>query len=153
MKTIILFALIIASVTMYGQADFSGNWKLNTEKSQFNNTPGSPAAANLVVQQKADSITYQRNDRPKESLKIDGTDSLEISDANSKTEVTVKLATDKSGLIETRTYSYPADQTGEVAAKKTRTWSLSEDKQTLTIQDHIESTTGKTYDMILIYER
>jgi hypothetical protein len=107
----------------------------------------------LIVEQKDGIITYQRNDRSKESLKIDSTAPIEISDGDNKTEVSMKLASDKSGLIETRTYSYPESETANVAAKKTRTWNLSSDKQTLTIQDHIEMTMGQILDMVLIYER
>jgi len=46
------------TATMYGQADFSGKWKLNLDKTQFNETPGTPAAANLLVEQKAGTITF-----------------------------------------------------------------------------------------------
>src|SRR5262245_37480915 len=56
-----------------GEIDFSGSWKLNADKSAFNNTPGSPAAKKLVVEQKNETITFQRGNHPKESLKIDST--------------------------------------------------------------------------------
>jgi hypothetical protein len=139
---------------MYGQADFSGKWRLNLNKSQFNETPGTPAAARLLVEQKAGTITFQRNDLPKETLKIDSTAEIEISAANSKTKVSMKPTPDKTGLVETRSYTYPEGETGVVAARKTRTWTLSADKKTLTIQDHIETTKeGQNYDMVLIYER
>jgi predicted NAD/FAD-binding protein len=87
-------------------------------------------------------------------LKIDSTVFIEISDADSKTKVSIKPTPDKQGLIETRIYSYPEGTTSVVAAKKTRTWTLSADKKTLTIQDHIETTREDLiYDMLLIYER
>ncbi|MEP7376042.1 MAG: hypothetical protein ABI675_21780 [Chitinophagaceae bacterium] len=153
MKTIIVFALLIVSVTMYGQADFSGNWKLNPDKSQFNETPGTPAAPKLVVEQKAGTITLQRNDRAKETLKIDSTASIEITDGDNKTEVSMKLAADEKGLVETRLYTYPESETAVVATKKTRTWTLLDDKKTLTITDHIEASNGGNYVMVLVYER
>jgi hypothetical protein len=65
----------------------------------------------------------------------------------------MKLAADKNGLVETRTYTYPESETSEVAAKKTRTWTLSSDKKTLTITDNIESTQGNVFVMVLVYER
>jgi thioredoxin-related protein len=136
------------------QTNFSGRWMLNSDKSQFNETPGKPAAAKLFVDQKADSITFQRNDHPKESLKIDSTAFIEINDADSKTKISMKPTPDKQGLIETRIYTYPEGNTSVVAAKKTRTWTLSADKKTLTIQDHIETTReGLNYDMLLVYDR
>lgn len=138
-----------------GGIDFTGSWKLNAEKSKFNNTPGAPAAGSkLVVEQKDGTITFQRNERSKESLKIDSTAFIEISDAESKTKVSIKPTPDKQGLIETRIYTYPEGTTSVVAALKVRTWTLSADKKTLTIQDHIETTReGQNYDMLLVYER
>jgi hypothetical protein len=68
MKIVTLTLALLITVSMYGQADFSGKWKLNLEKTQFNETPGSPAAARLLVEQKGGVISFQRNDRPKESL-------------------------------------------------------------------------------------
>jgi hypothetical protein len=154
MKARMLFLSLITVFSVYGQSDFSGNWKLNVDKSQFNNTPGSPAATTLGVDQKGGVITFQRNDLPKESLKIDSTASIEFSNLNSKTKVSMKPTHDKLGLIETRTYTYPDGNSGVVAAKKARTWTLSADKKTLTIQEHIETTKeGLNFDMLLIYER
>ena len=152
-----LFVLLITTVIMYGQADFSGKWRLNLDKSQFNETPGTPAAARLFVEQKAGTITFQRNDRAKETLKIDSTAEIEISTEGaegSKTKISMKSAPDKKGLIETRTYVYPEGESGVLQARKIRTWTLSADKKILTIQDHIETTKeGLSYDMLLVYER
>jgi hypothetical protein len=154
MKILILLALLVSTVTMYGQSDFSGKWRLNLDKTQFNETPGTPAAARLLVEQKDGTITFQRNDRAKETLKIDSTASIHIIEGQNKTKVSMKLAADKKGLVETRIYSYPEGTRGVLAAKKTRTWTLSADKKTLTIHDHIETTQeGLNYDMMLIYER
>jgi hypothetical protein len=157
MKIAMLLLSLVSTVTMYGQADFTGSWKLNPEKSQFNNTPGAPAAGKLVVEQKNGTVSFQRNDRPKETLKIDSTASIEISDGGiiegSQTQITMKPTPDKKGLIETRTYTYPEEQTKEIAIKKTRTWTLSTDKKTLTIQDYIETNKGHSHEMILVYER
>jgi len=153
MKILLSFFLLLSTVIVYGQSDFSGKWKLNLDKSQFNNTPGTPASARLMVEQSRDSITFQRNEYPKEALKIDSTASIEITGATSKTNVSMKPTRDKKGLIETRIYSYPESEKGEVVAQKIRTWSLSSDKKTLTIRDHIETTMGKVFDMVLIYER
>ena len=52
MKQFIFLLSLFAATIMYGQADFSGNWKLNSEKSQFNDVPGAPVAAKLIVEQK-----------------------------------------------------------------------------------------------------
>jgi len=153
MKSLILVTLLVATLATYGQANFSGTWKLNVDKSQFNETPGTPAAPKLFVEQKGEAITLQRNDRPKETLKIDGGESLNITEGENKTIVSMKSSDDKKGLIETKTYSYPESETAEVAAKKVRTWSLSPDKKTLTIKDHIETTQGKIFDMTLVYDR
>src|SRR5882724_971355 len=153
MKISILFALLMITATMYGQADFSGKWKLNLDKTQFNETPGTPAAANLLVEQKAGTITLQRNDRAKETLKIDSTAEIEISEGDNKTKVSMKLAADKEGLIETRIYTYPEEQTAVVATKKIRTWTLSSDKKVLTITDQIQASNGDNYVMMLVYER
>src|SRR5687767_13553851 len=87
MKISILFVLLITSVSMYGQVDFSGSWRLNLDKTQFNGTPGTPAAARLLVEQKDGIIMLQRNDRAKEILKIDSTVSIEIAEEDNKTKV------------------------------------------------------------------
>jgi hypothetical protein len=57
-------------------------------------------------------------------------------------------------LHETGIYTYPNGVPGVVAAQKIRTWTLSADKKTLTIKDHIETTKeGLNYDMLLVYDR
>jgi hypothetical protein len=153
MKTLMLFLVLITTVTTYGQSNFSGKWKLNAKKSEFNATPGAPAAGTLVVEQKGSTLTLQRDERRRESLTIDSTASIDIEESDHTTKVNMKLAADKKGLLETRTYTYPASETAEVAAKKTRTWTLSADKKTLTITDDIETTKGNVYVMVLVYVR
>lgn len=158
MKIVTLALTLLITVSMYGQVDFSGKWKFNSEKSQFNNTPGAEASqyVRLVVEQKEGTITYQRNDRPKETLKINSSDSIEVNTLgfeDSKTKVYMKSAADKKGLVETRTYTYSESETAEVAAKKTKIWTLSNDKKTLTITDNIETTQGNVYVMVLVYEK
>jgi hypothetical protein len=153
MKIVTLALALFITVGMYGQADFSGKWKLNSKKSEFNDTPGAPAAGMLVVEQKGSTLTLQRDERRRESLTIDSTASIDIEESDHTTKVNMKLAADKKGLIETRTYTYPESETAEVAAKKTRTWTLSSDKKTLTITDNIESTQGNVYVMVLVYEK
>jgi hypothetical protein len=153
MKIIFVLASLIASVAMYAQSDFSGKWKLNLDRSEFNETPGAPAAPKLVVEQKAGMITLQRNDRAKETLKIDSTASIEIKEGENKTKVSMKLSADKKGLVETRVYTYPESETAIVATKKIRTWTLSADKKVLTITDQIEASNGDNYLMVLVYEK
>jgi hypothetical protein len=153
MKTLILFLVLITTVTIYGQSDFSGKWKLNAKKSEFNATPGTPAAGTLVVEQKGSTLTLQRDERRRETLTIDSTASIDIEESDHTTRVNMKLAADRKGLVETRIYTYPETETAEVAAKKTRTWTLSADKKTLTITDDLESTQGNVYVMVLVYER
>ena len=88
-----------------------------SRQSQLNETPGTPAAARLFLEQKAGAITFQRNDRGKETLKIDSTAEIEVNDANSKTKVSMKPTPDKTGLFITRIYTFPEGKTGVVAAK------------------------------------
>jgi hypothetical protein len=156
MRISIGIALLMSTLTMFGQADFTGKWKLNLDRTQFNEVPGGTGAARLVVEQSKGTIKFQRDDRAKETLQIDSSDGIEIPTGGiegSKTKVSMKSTDDKKGLIETRIYSYPESVTAEVEAKKTRTWILSPDKNTLTIKDHIETTGGRVFDMILIYDR
>lgn len=157
MKTSILISTLILNFSIYGQADFSGNWKLSTNKSRFNNTPGAPAASYLYVEQKSGVITFQRDKRQKETLKIDSTMEVEIKSMSSEggiTKVSIKATRDNLGLIETRKYIYPHGTKGIVATKKIRTWTLSADKKTLIIHDFIETTDkDRNYNMLLIYDR
>jgi hypothetical protein len=159
MKILLSILLLVNTVAVYAQTDFSGKWKLNLDKTQFNETPGADASTisgGLFVEQKKNAITLQRGEKPKETLNIDSYDEIEVMIVGmegSKAKVSMKSTADKKGLIETRTYSYPESETAEIAAKKTRTWSLSDDKKTLTIKDHIETTQGKMFDMVLVYER
>jgi Tfp pilus assembly protein FimT len=153
MKITLATISIIASLAVFAQPNFSGSWKLNAEKSEFNKVNPSVAPTKLVVEQKAGSITYQRNENPKETLAIDSKSEIEVAGTNGNTtKVSMKTTPDKKGLVETRTYIYAEGQTGPQASK-TRTWTLSADKKTLTIQDHIEATNGQGYDMVLVYER
>ena len=145
--------MLLSAATTYGQSDFTGKWKLNPDRSEFNETPGTPAAAKLVVDQKDGVLTLQRNDRAKETLKIDSAVFIDLSEGNYNTKVSMKLAADKKGLVETRIYTYPQGWEGVVAAKKIRTWTLSADKKVLTITDQIQATNGDNYVMVLVYER
>jgi hypothetical protein len=154
MKIAMMFLSLILTISMYGQADFSGTWKLNNEKSKYGRVdPSNAAATKLVVEQKKGTITLWRNEYPKQSLKIDSTAEIEVAGSNgNKARVSMKPTPDKDGLIETRTYIYAEGQSG-IEAKKTRTWTLSGDKKILIIEEYIILTDGQTVDMTLIYDR
>ena len=156
MKILILFMFFIASVAVYGQSDFSGSWKLNVPKSEFNEIPGTPFQSLMSVELKDGTISYRRNENPKETLKIGDTSGIEINNKDfegGKTRVFMKLSSDKKGLVETREYTYPDTETAIVASRKIRTWTLSTDKKVLTITDQIEATNGDTYVMVLVYDK
>jgi len=155
-KILILFMFFIASVVVYGQSDFSGSWKLNVPKSEFNETPGTPFQSLMSVEQKDGMITYQRNENPKETLKIGDTSGITINNKDfegGKTRVFMKLSADRNGLVETRVYTYPESETAIVPTRKIRTWTLSTDKKVLTITDQIEASNGDNYVMVLVYEK
>jgi hypothetical protein len=153
MKKALAIISMMTSLGVFAQPDFSGHWKLNPEKSEFNKVNPSVASTKLVVEQKSGIITYHRNDNPKETLEIDSQTEIEVAGTHgNKTKVSMKTTPDKTGLVEARTYIYAEGQTGPQASK-TRTWTLSADKKLLTISDHIEATNGQGYDMILVYER
>jgi hypothetical protein len=154
MKVAIAFLSLIITASVYGQADFTGSWKLNKEKSDFDRVdPSTAAAAKLVLKQNSVAIIIQRNENAKQNLKIDSTAETEVTTTTGhKTKVSIRPTSDKEGLIEARVYVYAEGQSG-AESKKTRTWTLSGDKKILIIQERVELTDGQTVDMTLIYDR
>jgi hypothetical protein len=154
MKIAIALLFLVLTISVHGQADFSGTWKLNTNKSDFGHVdPSTATSAKWVIEQKLGNIVIQRNEGPKQILKIDSTAEIEMAGKNgNKTKVSIKRGPDKDGLIETRTQVYAEGQSG-IEAKRTRTWELSDDKKTLMVEDHVELTDGQIMDMTLIYDR
>ena len=152
----LLLIILITTGSGYGQLNFSGKWKLNVAKSQFNNTPITTAATKIFVDQKKTTITLQRDDFPRENLRTDGSET-EIVSGNAvatKIKVSMKLTPDKTGLTEIRNFIYPEGIKGTLETRKTRKWSLSADKKTLTIQEHLETNhKSLSFHMVLVYEK
>jgi hypothetical protein len=126
-------ALLLSFTVKPVKADFSGEWKLNEEKSELGNF-GRFAARSIKVEQKDDAITIAKtapsfnggDATTTETLTFDGKESETTVFGGSKKKSTAKWSDDGQTLI--ITYSIMFERDGQTTEfKGTETWSLTKD--------------------------
>jgi hypothetical protein len=152
---------ICSSATIYYAANFTGDWKLNEQKSELGQFGGRGAAKALkVVTSDANSLSLERtstnqngeNVVRKEALTFDG---KEVETAggfgNSKRKASAKWSDDSQSIIISATTTFDRDgQTMEIKQKET--WKLADNGQTLVIESNSSSSFGES-TMKLVYEK
>ena len=151
----ILFAAVIVtlctSATIVTSVDFSGEWKLNEQKSELGQFGGRGAAKAIkVTSSDAKGIAIERTSTNqngeavvrKETLTFDGKESESTGGfGNSTRKATAKWSDDGNAL--TVNYILNLDFNGQAfEVKGTETWTLSSDGKTLTVQTNAASPQG-----------
>jgi hypothetical protein len=158
----IIFALvsIITMQTVLAQKEnFSGNWKINIDKSDFGSAPIFVASAELSVKQTADSIFLDGINVDDNGIRKASSGKYAL-DGNASEKIirdTVRLIgffqflKDKKTLVKNQNYII-ASQT-EPYRKLQEVWTLSSDKTILTVQQTVAVTNGMGYSVKAVYER
>jgi hypothetical protein len=161
-KTLVLSAAFITlcAVTVNAQkANFSGEWKLNEQKSTLGQYGGRMAAKKLKLNGQTDSLSIQRTATSQdgnevtmnERLTFDGKETESTLFTNSKKKSTAKWSDDGKSLNVNSTITL--DRNGEtIEIKVTETWKLADDGKALTIESTSNSSFG-TNTMKLVYDK
>lgn len=151
------FAAICSSHTMKENANFSGDWTLNEQKSDLGQFGGRVAPKQLKVTQSADALTTDKTSsfngeerKTTEKLTFDGKESESAGFGNSKKKSTAKWGADGQSIIVSSTTVI--DRNGEtMEIKGTETWKLL-DPKTLSIETASSSSRG-TFNVKAVYEK
>lgn len=128
---LIIPALMLSFTCLPDKANFTGEWKLNEEKSEFGDFGSRFAAKTIKVEQKAESITISKtaasfnggDNTTTETLTFDGKESETTVFGNAKKKSVAKWSDD--GQTMTVTYSIAMERNGQAMEfKGTETWSL-----------------------------
>jgi hypothetical protein len=151
------FAAICSAHTVRENSNFSGDWTLNTTKSDLGEMAGR-VPTKLKVTQAADAITSERTSsfngeerKTTEKITLDGKESENTVFGNSKKKSTVMWGDNGQALNFTSMILFERDgQTLEI--KGTENWKLSDAGKTLTIESTSVSTRG-SFKAKAVYEK
>ena len=164
-KSTMLIAVVILTVctsaAVITSLDFSGEWKLNEQKSELGQFGGRGAAKSIVVTSSdAKGISMERTSTNqngeavvrKENLTFDGKESESAGGfGNSTRKATAKWSDDGQSMIINAIMTL--DRNGEkMEIKQNETWKLGDGGQTLTIESNSSSSFGES-TMKLVYEK
>jgi preprotein translocase subunit SecF len=143
MHVLLMMCLIGSSAfkTVNIQANFSGTWRLNMEKSKFGQVPSVAAAQQYQVEQNKKEIALkwiaknQNNEDVSSSqkLQMDGTPEKALLPSQVTRTMKVSIDPNKNTLIFNMSYSKP-NSPGEADYELTEVWSMSEDGKTLIVE-------------------
>ncbi|HVG42208.1 MAG TPA: hypothetical protein VM888_11410 [Chitinophagaceae bacterium] len=156
----IAFAAISSAATiLYAAANFSGEWKLNEQKSELGQFGGRMAARKMVITGQAENLSIQRSSTSQdgqevntsEKLTFDGKPSESTVFGNSKKSSSSKWSDDGQTLNVASTIIL--DRNGEtIEIKVTEVWKLIDGGNALSIESTSNSTFG-TNTMKLVYDK
>jgi len=136
--TVILFFLTAAASA---QTNFSGTWKRNNEKTDAGGLSINSVVSTMQITQDSNTLTIKgtnKNSNGEELssytdvLKLDGTPSERITNANQKKQMSVKWSVDKKQLTQSSIYK---DEQRNVVQTVKLTFNLSEDGKMLRVLD------------------
>ena len=132
----LLVGLTAAAQTRPAPPNFSGYWRLNSEKSDFGGAPA-PESAEYVIRHLGGKLTFdytQDSHTTRVDVTTDGQERM--TDSNADAEIWARAFWDGPVLVfEARQRPRPAHEVP--AVKWTSRWKLSADAQTMTIERQI----------------
>ena len=132
------------------QTDFSGTWKLNENKSELGQFGARGVASKIVIEQKADAISFARNSTgfqgeelsSTETMTFDGKESESLVFGTSKKKSTLKWSADGKEMVITSNIAFEMQgQTLDISSVEN--WTLGADGKTLTISSKINTPQGE----------
>jgi hypothetical protein len=151
--------LSTTAAVLFANADLSGEWKLNEQKSELGQFGGRMAARKLKVTSGADTISIERTSvtpngeerTTTEKLTFDGKEIETTIFGNNKKKSTAQWATDGQTLNVNSVIVF--DRNGEqMEIKVTEAWKLTDNGQALSVESTSTSSRG-TNTMKLVYEK
>lgn len=152
-------AICSAATANAQQANFSGDWRLNEQKSTLGQFGGRMAAKKLKLDGQTENLSIQRfsvgqdgnEATTSEKLTFDGKESESTVFGNSKKKSTAKWSDDGKSLNVNSNIAL--ERNGEkIEIKVTEVWKLTDDGKSLSIESTSTSTWG-TNTMKLVYDR
>ncbi len=153
-KLIVISCLLLLSVGIFAQANFSGTWSLNESKSKFGDSQFRIAATTMTVTQAANNLTVESimagpDGEMKTSAKysLDGQATENTGFMDMKSKSVVAWSADKTSIVISTTMSMDGNE-----FKTTQTWKLAENgkvlinDQSMPSQDGGEMKTTAAYD-------
>ena len=149
----------LCSATVFDRANFSGDWKLNEQKSDLGQFGARMAVRQMKIVQTADSINLDATAPSqqggevtrKEKLTFDGKENENVLSPQAKKKSTAKWSEDGQTLTVSSVILF--DRNGEqMEIKVTDVWKLGDNGQTLTQQSNSSSSFGEN-SMKLVYEK
>jgi len=160
-SSIALTALVLLiTVSMNAQTNFSGTWKFNESKSKLGDEGGPRmAATSLVVIHDGNSFSVERTQptpdgsemKSSEKYTLDGKENINPGMMDSKVKSLVTWAKDRKGLNFDKTISMERDG-DKMEFKSTESWTLSSDGKTLSIDSTFSSPMGEM-KTTLVYDK
>jgi len=156
----VIYLVCNSTVTFAQRANFSGNWVINIEKSEFGKAPLYTVSKELKIEQKEDSlniVAYSTNqigeDNPPAltKYKLDGKPTSKITEDKRKMITTIQWSGNSRIFTKTSHFSLPNNESQEDYIR-TDIWQLSDDGKTLIIERNVESKGGK-YFIKAIYDK
>ena len=153
------FLLLTSAVVIAMNANFSGEWKLNEQKSDLGEYGGRFAAKKLKIEGQTDAMNVERVSTSqsgeevtmKEKLTFDGKETESTVFGSSKKKSTSKWSEDGQSLNVNSTILF--DRNGEVTEiKLTEVYKLADNGQALSVESTSNSSFG-TNTMKLIYDK
>jgi hypothetical protein len=152
---------VCTSATVITSIDFSGEWKLNEQKSELGQFGGRGAAKTIkVTSSDAKGISIERTSTNqngeavvrKEGLTFDGKESESTGGfGNSTRKASAMWSDDSQSMIINAVMTF--DRNGEkMEIKQKESWKLGDNGQTLTIESNSSSSFGES-SMKLVYEK
>jgi len=157
-RQILLLAVTAAFLQVHAQnTGFTGNWKINLAKSEFNDAPSYTLSKAFDIMLTPSTTTIRRTniaDSGADSLsfEISGTDgkNASLKNAGGFKEFKIGRSPDGKKLIETFTYAGGED---DLTFEGTETFALSEDGKVLFVTKYVKNSTGFEYTVKGWYDR
>ena len=152
------FVCLLAAATIINAVNFSGEWTLNKEKSQFGEYGENIAPKKITINSADNSVTIERLSptmtgeeyTTKETLTFDGKQTESVLFASNKKKSTAKWAADGQSMLVSSIINF--DNNGEMMEIKVEeVWKLTADGQ-LSLQSTSNSSFG-TLEMKLLYDK
>ena len=152
--SIVIFVFAATISANAQQINFSGQWKLNTSKSEFGKVPPYAAVKQFDIQQQNNVISIKRvtiDEKDKEYITSERDDinskpeSFLMADHRTKTN-TLSWSEDGKMLTTVSTYSAPDDPT-DITSKISQTWSIS------SAGEFVVTLTTKSYTIKAVYDK
>ena len=162
-KTLVLsafaFTCLCSAAAIVANSNFSGDWKLNEQKSDLGQFGARMAPKSMKIDAKNESLSTERQaldmqgqpTTTKETLTFDGKETESTVFGTTKKKSTAKWSEDGKTLNVNSTILFDRDgQQTEI--KVTEKWKLSDDGQTLTVEQSSSSSFGDN-SMKLVYDK